>query len=65
VRHANSPLPAPFWHSTLLRYNADFLPAELRQFFLERQDIDFGEIAGELTLAKINYNWTKCYSPAR
>ncbi|HCQ09178.1 MAG TPA: hypothetical protein DIU03_08420 [Leclercia adecarboxylata] len=65
VRHANSPLPAPFWHSTLLRYNAEFLPAEVRQFFLERQNIDFGEVAGELTLAKINYNWTKCYPPAR
>jgi hypothetical protein len=65
VRHANSPLPAPFWHSTLLRYNADFLPAEVRQFFLERQGIDFGDVAGELTLAKINYNWTKCYPPAR
>ena len=65
VRHANSPLPAPFWHSTLLRYNAEFLPAVVRQFFLERQNIDFGDVAGELTLAKINYNWTKCYSPAR
>ena len=65
VRHANSPLPAPFWHSTLLRYNADFLPTEVRRFFLERQGIDFGDVAGELTLAKINYNWTKCYSPAR
>ena len=65
VRHANSPLPAPFWHSTLLRYNADFLPTEVRQFFIERQNIDFGEVAGELTLAKINYNWTKCYPPAR
>lgn len=65
VRHANSPLPAPFWHSTLLRYNADFLPTEVRRFFLERQGIDFGDVAGELTLAKINYNWTKCYPPAR
>ncbi len=65
VRHANSPLPAPFWHSTLLRYNADFLPVAVRQFFLERQNIDFGDVAGELTLAKINYNWTKCYPPAR
>lgn len=65
VRHANSPLPAPFWHSTLLRYNAEFLPAEVRQFFIKRQNIDFGDVAGELTLAKINYNWTKCYPPAR
>lgn len=61
MRHSGSPLPAPFWHSTLLRYNAAFLPATLRHYFLERQAVDFGEVAGELTLAKINYNWTKCY----
>jgi len=61
IRHASSPLPAPFWHSTILRYRAAFLPATVRQFFFERQDIDFGDVAGELTLARINYNWTKCY----
>lgn len=61
MRHSGSRLPAPFWHSTLLRYNAAFLPATLRHYFLERQTVDFGEVAGELTLAKINYNWTKCY----
>lgn len=61
LRHASSPLPAPFWHSTILRYRAAFLPAVARQFFFERQDIDFGDIAGELTLARINYNWTKSY----
>lgn len=61
MRHTGSPLPAPFWHSTLLRYSADFLPATIRQFFFERQAINFGDVAGELTLARINYNWTKCY----
>ena len=61
IRHASSPLPAPFWHSTILRYRAAFLPAAVRQFFFERQDNDFGDVAGELTLARINYNWTKCY----
>lgn len=61
MRHSGSPLPAPFWHSTLLRYNAAFLPVTLRRYFLERQTVDFGDVAGELTLAKINYNWTKCY----
>lgn len=60
-RHTGSPLPAPFWHSTLLRYNAAFLPATLRQFFLKRQDMDFGDVTGELILAKVNYNWTQCY----
>jgi len=61
MRHSGSLLPPPFWHSTLLRYNAAFLPATLRHYFLERQAVNFGEVAGELTLAKINYNWTKCY----
>ncbi|EPN9525609.1 hypothetical protein ACT5AM_000232 [Cronobacter malonaticus] len=60
-RHTGSPLPAPFWHSTLLRYNAAFLPATLRQFFLKRQDMDFGDVTGELILARVNYNWTQCY----
>ncbi|WP_273929285.1 hypothetical protein [Klebsiella variicola] len=61
MRHAGGPLPAPFWHSTLLRYNADFLPLTLRQFFIENQTNNFGDVVGELTLAKVNYNWTKCY----
>ncbi len=61
LRHHGSALPAPFWHSTLLRYNAAFLPATLRQFFLKRQDIDFSDVTGELILARVNYNWTQCY----
>jgi hypothetical protein len=61
MRHSHSPLPAPFWHSTILRYGAAFLPAAVRQFFAERQEMDFGDVAGELTLARINYNWTTCY----
>ena len=61
LRHNHSPLPAPFWHSTLLRYRAAFLPAKVRQFFIERQDHVFGEVAGEMSLARINYNWTTYY----
>ncbi|WP_105653948.1 hypothetical protein [Cronobacter malonaticus] len=61
LRHHGSALPAPFWHSTLLRYNAAFLPATLRQFFLKHQNMDFGDVTGELILAKVNYNWTQCY----
>lgn len=59
MRHGNSPLPAPFWHSTILRYSAAFIPATVREFFLERQEIDFGDVVGELTLARISYNWEK------
>lgn len=61
TRHAASSLPAPFWHSTILRYRAAFLPVTVRQFFIERQAINFGDVAEELILAKVNYNWTKCY----
>ncbi|HEC2083061.1 hypothetical protein VU643_13595 [Klebsiella aerogenes] len=60
-RHSSSPLPAPFWHSTILRYSATYIPATLREFFMERQEIDYGDVAGELTLARINYNWEKFY----
>ncbi|ELY2671929.1 hypothetical protein SMZ63_000885 [Cronobacter sakazakii] len=61
LRHHGSALPAPFWHSTLLRYNAAFLPATLRQFYLKHQNMDFGDVTGELILARVNYNWTQCY----
>ncbi|MDZ7279979.1 hypothetical protein N4G40_17140 [Pantoea eucrina] len=61
-RHTGRPLPAPFWHSTLLRYRADFLPASVRRFFLTRQHVNVGDVAGALTLAKVSYNWTTCYS---
>lgn len=59
-RHTGSPLPAPFWHSTLLRYSAAFLPLALREFFARHQAVDFGEVSGELVLARVNYNWTTC-----
>lgn len=61
MRHSSSPLPAPFWHSTILRYSAAFIPATVREFFFERQEIDYGDVVGELTLARISYNWEKFY----
>lgn len=61
ARHANSPLPAPFWHCTLLRYGAACLPPILRDFFTARQTMELGEVSGELTLARVSYNWAKCY----
>ncbi|MDV0365290.1 hypothetical protein RVO90_04815 [Enterobacter chengduensis] len=60
-RHSRSPLPAPFWHSTILRYSAAFMPGTLREFFLKRQESDYGDVVGELTLARISYNWEKFY----
>lgn len=61
MRHAGRALPAPFWHSTLLRYGAAFLPEPVRAFFFKHQAATFGDVAGELTLVKTNYNWTECY----
>lgn len=61
MRHSCSPLPAPFWHSTILRYSAAFIPVTVREYFLERQEMDYGDVTGELTLARISYNWRKFY----
>ncbi|WLP21665.1 hypothetical protein Q8726_25480 [Raoultella ornithinolytica] len=60
ARHAATPLPAPFWHSTLLRYQARFLPAQLRRYFQQNQARRFGTVSGELKLVKVNYNWARC-----
>ncbi|CAH0143519.1 hypothetical protein ACLEXY_08360 [Enterobacter ludwigii] len=60
LRHGNTPLPAPFWHTTLLRYQADCLPESLRAFFRERRMQRYGEVCGELKLNVVNYNWTLC-----
>ncbi|WHP33195.1 hypothetical protein QMG90_09950 [Trabulsiella odontotermitis] len=61
VRHASTPLPAPFWHSTLLRYRAQCLPEHLQAFFLERQACHYGDVSGTLTLTKAIYNWAIAY----
>ena len=46
MRHAGRALPAPFWHSTLLRYGAAFLPEPARAFFFKHQAATFGDVAG-------------------
>ena len=58
ARHANSPLPAPFWHSTLLRYQAERLPPALRDFFARHRSSRFGSLEGLLQLCLVNYNWS-------
>lgn len=60
ARHKKTPLPAPFWHSTLLRYRAQRLPASLQRYFLQAQHARYGDLSGELKLAQVNYNWTTC-----
>lgn len=59
-RHATTPLPAPFWHCTLLRYRARFLPEHLRRYFQQNQALRFGAVCGELKLARVSYNWARC-----
>lgn len=58
-RHAHTPLPAPFWHTTLLRYRAQYLPPSLRHFFLANRQQRYGSVEGSLKLAQVNYNWTR------
>ena len=60
-RHGDIPLPPPFWHSTLLRYQADFLPARYREYFMAHQGDNYGEVASAVRLAFTNYNWTEIY----
>ncbi|WP_434643874.1 hypothetical protein ACMYSK_05235 [Klebsiella sp. I138] len=60
ARHATTPLPAPFWHSTLLRYGAGYLPERLRQYFRQNQALRFGTVCGELKFARVSYNWARC-----
>lgn len=60
-RHGDIPLPPPFWHSTLLRYQADFLPARFREYFMAHRTDNYGEVASAVRLAFTNYNWTEVY----
>ncbi|XWJ92423.1 hypothetical protein ACRARH_09720 [Phytobacter ursingii] len=58
-RHAHTPLPPPFWHTTLLRYRAHYLPPSLRRFFLANRQQRYSSVEGMLKLAQVNYNWTR------
>lgn len=58
ARHASTPLPAPFWHSTLLRYRAQRLPEPLRDYFIHHQHREFGSVSAPVRLVMANYNWT-------
>lgn len=58
-RYHGSHQPPPFWHSTLLRYNAPVLPDGLQQFFKTRINQRYGEIAGRIKLRLVTYNWSQ------
>ncbi|MBV7407148.1 hypothetical protein [Enterobacter sp. ENT03] len=57
-RYGNTPLPPPFWHSTLVRYEASRLPPRFREFFARQHTSRFGEVRAPLMLAMVNYNWS-------
>lgn len=59
ARYRNTPLPPPFWHSTLLRYRAQRLPEPWRDFFLNRQRLRYGSVSAARQLVMANYNWTQ------
>lgn len=59
ARYKNTPLPPPFWHSTLLRYCAARLPEKWRAFFLSRRQARYGMVNAPRQLVMTNYNWTQ------
>lgn len=61
-RHGDIPLPPPFWHSTLLRYQAQFIPRHFREYFLAHQSHHYGDVTAQVKLAFTNYNWTEVHS---
>jgi hypothetical protein len=58
-RYGNTPLPPPFWHSTLVRYEAARLPVRFREFFEKERASPFGAVSAPLVLALVNYNWSE------
>lgn len=57
-RYPNAAIPQIFWHSTLLRYGAQYLPESLRAYFRENQHKNFGSVSLPVKLVMTNYNWT-------
>jgi len=58
-RYKNDPLPPLFWHSTLLRYQAEYLPEQLRRFYLSHQHQTYGGIAAPMVMMLADYHWQK------
>ena len=63
-RFPNTEIPQIFWHSTLMRYGAQYLPSSLREFFLQNQNKNFGSLSLPVKLVMTNYNWTDTYTLA-
>lgn len=56
-RYHGGPIPPVFWHSTILRYSADFLPERIRRYYFQHKCQNYGEVSGEIRLLLSSYNW--------
>lgn len=56
-RYRGGSIPPVYWHSTLIRYNAEFLPERFRDYFEANQARGFGEITLPLRLLAANFSW--------
>jgi hypothetical protein len=61
-RYPGGTIPPAFWHSTLIRYNAECLPERFRKFFKDNQDRGFGEITLPIRLFAANYSWKTSFA---
>lgn len=61
-RYRGGSIPPTYWHSTLLRYNADRLPEKFRDYFEMNQPRRFGEITLPIRLLAANYSWRDAYA---
>lgn len=61
-RFPHTEIPPIFWHSTLLRYSAQYLPEPLRVWFHENQHRNFGALSLPVRLVMTNYNWTETFT---
>ena len=59
ARYAGLPIPPLFWHITLVRYGAAYLPQPLRDLYHRYRTTTFDDLAlGEPEIGAINFNWT-------
>ena len=57
ARYHGGVIPPIFWHTTLVRYHAEYLPEELRAFFKSNRSKTYGRLVLPIHLMSTNYNW--------
>jgi len=57
ARYPAGEIPQLFWHSTLMRYSAEFVSPAIREVFARFQHCDFGNVSLPVRLVLCNYNW--------